>query len=127
MRILWDKKLIRLSDGSYIAWGLKRKKFFFANKNELKLNCAIIEYYKEREKCDKKVISDLNKIIAELKEELKAKQVVLNDFKSRVETVTDRFNRKSSQLTYAKTIIQDLLDNTDEYARQRAIDFLKEE
>ena len=30
------------------------------------------------------------------------------------------------QLTYAKTIIQDLLDNTDEYARQRAIDFLKE-
>lgn len=30
------------------------------------------------------------------------------------------------QLTYAKTIIQDLLDNTDEYARQRAEDFLKE-
>lgn len=30
------------------------------------------------------------------------------------------------KLTYAKTIIQDLLDNTDEYARQRAEDFLKE-
>ena len=29
------------------------------------------------------------------------------------------------QLEYAKTIIQDLLDNSDEYARQRAIDFLK--
>lgn len=27
---------------------------------------------------------------------------------------------------YAKVIIQDLLDNSDEYARQRAIDFLKE-
>ena len=27
---------------------------------------------------------------------------------------------------YAKTIIQDLLDNSDEYARQRAIDFLEE-
>lgn len=27
---------------------------------------------------------------------------------------------------YAKTIIQDLLDNSDEYARQRAMDFLKE-
>ena len=27
---------------------------------------------------------------------------------------------------YAKTIIQDLLDNTDEYARQKAEDFLKE-
>lgn len=70
--------------------------------------------------------SDCLKENAELKEELKAKQAVLNDFKSRVETVTDRFNRKSSQLTYAKTIIQDLLDNTDEYARQRAEDFLKE-
>lgn len=31
------------------------------------------------------------------------------------------------QLEYAKTIIQDLLDNSDEYARQRAIDFLEEE
>ena len=31
------------------------------------------------------------------------------------------------QLEYAKTIIQDLLDNSDEYARQRAMDFLKED
>ena len=30
------------------------------------------------------------------------------------------------QLEYAKTIIQDLLDNSDEYARQRAMDFLEE-
>lgn len=29
------------------------------------------------------------------------------------------------QLEYAKTIIQDLLDNSDEYARQRAMDFLE--
>ena len=28
---------------------------------------------------------------------------------------------------YAKTIIQDLLSNSDEYARQRAMDWLKEE
>lgn len=27
---------------------------------------------------------------------------------------------------YAKTIIQDLLDNSDEYARERAINFLEE-
>ena len=33
---------------------------------------------------------------------------------------------EGDQLTYAKTIIQDLLDNTDEYARQKAEDFLKE-
>ena len=28
---------------------------------------------------------------------------------------------------YAKTIIQDLLNNSDEYARQRAMDFLRKE
>ena len=27
MTILWNKKLIKLSNGSYIAWGLKRKKW----------------------------------------------------------------------------------------------------
>ena len=70
MKILWDKKLIKLSNGSYIAWGLKRKKFFFANKNELKLNCTIIEYYEEREKCEEKVNSDLKKIIAELEAQI---------------------------------------------------------
>ena len=30
------------------------------------------------------------------------------------------------QLEYAKTIIQDLLNNSDEYVRERAINFLKE-
>ena len=28
---------------------------------------------------------------------------------------------------YAKTIVKDLLDNSDEYARQRAMDFLEED
>ena len=32
----------------------------------------------------------------------------------------------SEKLDYAMTIIKDLLDNSDEYARQRAMDFLKE-
>jgi hypothetical protein len=31
------------------------------------------------------------------------------------------------KLNYAKAIIKDLLDNSDEYARQRAMDFLQEE
>ena len=53
----------------------------------------------------------LQQEIAELKEEMKAKQVVLNDFKSRVETVTDRFDKKSSQLTKAKEIVRDLLNS----------------
>jgi hypothetical protein len=35
-------------------------------------------------------------------------------------------NRLMTTKEYAKTIIQDLLDNSDECARQRAIDFLKE-
>ena len=78
MKILWDKKLIKLSNGSYIAWGLKRKKFFFANKNELKLNCAIIEYYEEREKCNEKINSDLKKIIANLKAQVEKMKCCAN-------------------------------------------------
>lgn len=37
-----------------------------------------------------------------------------------------KVKRVEEQLEYAKTIIQDLLSNSDEYARQRAMDFLKE-
>ena len=33
----------------------------------------------------------------------------------------------ADKLNYAKTIIKALLDNSDEYARQRAMDYLKEE
>ena len=33
----------------------------------------------------------------------------------------------ADKMNYAKTIIQDLLSNSDEYARQRAMDFLKGE
>lgn len=82
MTILWDKKLIKLSDGSYIAWGLKRKKFFFASKNELKLNCSLIEYYEQREKCEEKVISDYRKINAELKKELEISRRCWQDQKN---------------------------------------------
>lgn len=35
-------------------------------------------------------------------------------------------SKYKAKLDYAKTIIQDLLNNSDEYARQRAMDFLKE-
>lgn len=43
-----------------------------------------------------------------------------------VTTVSDCPVKDEGQLEYARTIIKDLLDNSDEYARQRAIDFLKE-
>ena len=41
-------------------------------------------------------------------------------------TVNYEVKAKAEQFLYAKTIIQDLLDNSDEYARERAINFLKE-
>lgn len=37
------------------------------------------------------------------------------------------FKRLQKKLELSKTIIQDLLNNSDEYARQRAMDFLKED
>lgn len=36
-------------------------------------------------------------------------------------------SKYKTKLEYAKIIIQDLLNNSDEYARQRAMDFLKGE
>ena len=38
----------------------------------------------------------------------------------------ERIADLEKQLTYAKNIIKDLLDNSDEYCRQRAFDFIKE-
>lgn len=43
-----------------------------------------------------------------------------------VTTISDCPNKDEVQLEYARTIIKDLLDNSDEYARERAINFLKE-
>ena len=57
-------------------------------------------------------LDKINKLEAEnkeLQEELEAKQVILNDFKSRCETVTERFNKKSGELERAKEIIKDFL------------------
>ena len=39
----------------------------------------------------------------------------------------DLINSLRGDIDYAKTIIRDLLNNSDEYARQRAMDFLKED
>lgn len=43
-----------------------------------------------------------------------------------VTTISDCPGKDEVQLEYARTIIKDLLFNSDEYARQRAIDFLME-
>ena len=122
MTILWNKKLIKLSDGSYIAWGLKRKKFFFANRNELKLNCSLIEYYEQREKCEKKVISDYRKKNAELKKELEISRRCWQDQKN--------ISLEANCLLYkSKEIIKELLftsNELDENTRSKAEQFLKE-
>ena len=71
MEIIWDKKLIKFSNGSYVAWGIKRKKFFFTNKNELKLNCTILSYLESQIESLERVIADKNKIIEKLTIQLK--------------------------------------------------------
>ena len=93
---------------------------FVVKKEELKeqnirLNRLCFDYLEKEKR-----ITELEKENAELKEKLKPE----NCLKLLAKEGYIKFS--SEQLTYAKTIIQDLLDNTDEYARQRAEDFLKE-
>jgi hypothetical protein len=67
------------------------------------------------------------KRIAELEQE----NTVLKSDNEALES--DKYNNTcnldlvTNRLTYASTIIRDLLSNSDEYARQRAIDYLKGE
>ena len=60
-----------------------------------------------------------------LEQSLENYKLFSDERKARID-VDIALDNTTDQLTYAKTIIQDLLDNTDEYARQRAKDFLKE-
>lgn len=58
-------------------------------------------------------------LIVSLKKDVKN----LND---RIQQIVEFNAIKNMSFNYALTIIQDLLNNSDEYARQRAVDFLKE-
>lgn len=60
------------------------------------------------------------KLIVDLKKDVKN----LND---RIQQLTEFDAIKNTSFNYALTLIQDLLSNSDEYARERAIDFLKGE
>ena len=78
-------------------------------------------------------IKELQEEIAELRTKTTALENAnramikeLDEMASGGVSVLENVVRSKEQLTYAKTIIQDLLDNSDEYARQRAEDFLKE-
>lgn len=59
------------------------------------------------------------KLIVSLKKEVK-------NLNNRIQALIEFDSIKTMSFNYALTIIQDLLDNSDEYARQRAMDFLKE-
>ena len=61
-------------------------------------------------------------------------QKMIVDLKKDVKNLNDRIQQliefdaiQNNSFNYALTLIQDLLSNSDEYARQRAIDFLKGE
>lgn len=62
----------------------------------------------------------LEKRIAELK-------AICDDLSNKFDFQVKEVIKLEKEIEYAKTIIQDLLDNSDEYARQRAMDFLEEE
>lgn len=61
-------------------------------------------------------------------------QLIIVSLKQNVKNLNDRIQQLSefneivnTTFNYALTLIQDLLDNSDEYARERAINFLKGE
>lgn len=53
-------------------------------------------------------------------------ETIMTDNSETLKNALLKIRLLEEQLEYAKTIIQDLLDNSDEYARQRAMDFLEE-
>ena len=74
----------------------------------------------------------LCEILSEVEEEIKssfqqgyAKGETDEKFRTKP-IVIDNSRTLAKDLIFAKTIIKDLLDNSDEYTRQRAMDFLKE-
>lgn len=63
----------------------------------------------------------------ELKEKLEGAERTRDNLKQIGFPTFQSCKEYADTLNYAKAIIQDLLNNSDEYARQRALDFLKEE
>ena len=64
---------------------------------------------------------------AELKEKLAGAERARDNLRQIGFPTFQSCKEYADKLNYAKAIIKDLLNNSDEYARQRAIDFLKEE
>lgn len=127
------KKLIELRCK---AWGITEAEYYCNQCSDFSLEDMARAYRRGKNKGR----ADLEKENAELKKQVEQKQhladvrleqslenykLFSDERKARID-VDIALDDTTDQLTYAKTIIQDLLDNTDESARQRAEDFLKE-
>jgi hypothetical protein len=71
-----------------------------------------------------KYIRKLGKENAELKEKLASAERTRDNLKQIGFPTFQSCKEYADTLNYAKAIIKDLLDNSDEYTRQRAIDFI---
>ena len=118
------------------AWGITEDEYYCNQCSDFSLEDMTRAYRRGKNKGR----SELEKENAELKKQVEQKQhladvrleqslesykLFSDERKARID-VDIALDDTTDQLTYAKTIIQDLLDNTDEYARQRAEYFLKE-
>lgn len=127
------KKLIELRCK---AWGITETEYYCNQCSDFSLEDMARAYRRGKNKGR----AELEKENAELKKQVEQKQhladvrleqslenykLFSDERKARID-VDIALDDTTDQLTYVKTIIQDLLDNTDESARQRAEDFLKE-
>lgn len=91
-----------------------------------KQRVRIIDLENENAELRKQVEQKQHLADVRLEQSLENYKLFSDERKARID-VDIALEDTTDKLTYAKTIIQALLDNSDEYARQRAIDFLKEE
>lgn len=83
-----------------------------------------LDWANEREREDFKRIADLERENAELKEKLAGAERARDNLIQLGFPTFQSCKEYADKMNYAKAIIKDLLDNSDEYARQRAMDFL---
>lgn len=89
------------------------KKFRISSSNSFAKNCS-------------KYILRLERENKELKEKLSGAERTRDNLIQIGFPTFQSCKEYADKMNYAKAIINDLLDNSDEYARQRAYDFLKE-
>lgn len=111
------------------AWGITEDEYYCNQCSDFSLEDMARAYRrgknKGRAELKKQVEQKQHLADVRLEQSLENYKLFSDERKARID-VDIALDDTTDQLTYAKTIIQDLLDNTDGYARQRAEDFLKE-